>query len=127
MHLRSDWKSRLLTVSLLILGGLATALLCDASLGYGKLPLWTLLSATIVYIYAFHATKSLSERISNPAGYLLDLLLSIPLGVVFYLTESIHMPANGLLRGIIHGFFIAFFVTFLAAYYYRRHPRGDAG
>ena len=123
MKPHSDWKSRALTLALLVGGAFATAVVVEAVSRQSGLSSWFLAVAGVISVAAYRAVRSLAQTVTGGRGYLLDTGMSIPLGLVV-VAKELALPVTGWVWSMILGSVLfAVVVIFASDYFYRRHPR----
>ncbi|MFC5280898.1 hypothetical protein ACFPGO_03295 [Arcanobacterium canis] len=123
MKPNSDWKSRVLTLALLAGGAFVTALGVEAISRHVDLSLWFLVVVCVIYVAAYRGVRSLATTVTGARGFILDAVMSIPLGLLFATKELVLPVTEWGWSMFFNGVFIGFFVIFFTNYFYRRHPR----
>lgn len=123
MQIRPDWKSRVVTIALLIIGAFITGGALASAIGDGPWPWWLLVIACVVFVAAYVGVRRIAEQVSGMRGYLLDLVMSIALGLVFMTKERVLPVTDAGWTMFVNGVFVGFLFVVSSAYFFRRHPR----
>lgn len=125
MQIRPDWKSRVVTIALLIIGAFITGGALASAIDRGPWPWWLLVIACVVFVAAYVGVRRVAEQVSGTRGYLLDLVMSIPMGLLFMTKERVLPITDAGWTMFVNGVFIGFLFLVGSAYFYQRHPRNS--
>lgn len=117
------WRSRALTLMLIVVGGITTAVCIDTFNGGGALPLWFFAAGCLIFVAAHLGVRSLAARVSGVRGYALDAVMGIPFGMLF-VAQKLALPVvQWGWPTILNIVFLGFFAFFISDYSDRRTPQ----
>ena len=113
--------SKVATMVIFIVGGLATAIGTFAALNQPALPMWSVLVAFVVLAAGCVFAGKKVAGVSAPWVYLVDVAISVLIGFAF-LTMEEHITDDtwGVRIWRLILVFVVFFIV--SGYFYKRHP-----